>query len=254
MLELLDESGVRATFFVIGRELDIQCAVAFFKKAVSMGHRLANHSMNHFEDFGTFDEDRKQNEILEAHFTIVKAFGVKPVGFRAPGYAYDPSILNTLTGLKYLYDSSTLPGPATLMMAVYMSIKGKSERKKSFAVMRNFFATRKVELLSKSNLWEVPVAVFPIIRMPVHTTFIYQFGTVYGNIGIKLLKRSPGHHVLLFHAIDTLDYPEVECFNQKVLPMRWPVKERKQLIRSILNMVSNQTVVTEEFLGYSVQA
>lgn len=248
MLELFERFQVHATFFVIGRELDEPAFVEFLRNAVAKGHRVANHSMQHSPRFWSLDPAAKRAEIEETHSRLTDRISAQALGFRAPGYAEDPVVYDVLEDLGYLYDGSTLPGPAALMMAAFFLLKGNQGEGKSFSAIRNLFASSNIKQASNSKIWRVPVAVIPLIRMPIHTTFIYQFGQTYGRLGLDMLNRTKGHHVYLFHAIDMLDYPDPSKFEGKVIPMRWPFEDRRQLIMSILKKIAPKTCLTEDLV------
>jgi peptidoglycan/xylan/chitin deacetylase (PgdA/CDA1 family) len=47
ILEILDRSGIRATFFVIGTKLENPSAIALMRKAHGAGHWIGNHTLTH---------------------------------------------------------------------------------------------------------------------------------------------------------------------------------------------------------------
>jgi peptidoglycan/xylan/chitin deacetylase (PgdA/CDA1 family) len=57
VLDLLAERGIRATFFVVGRELERPGARALAERAVAEGHWIGNHSLTHRTPLGD-DPDR----------------------------------------------------------------------------------------------------------------------------------------------------------------------------------------------------
>jgi peptidoglycan/xylan/chitin deacetylase (PgdA/CDA1 family) len=85
--ELFARHGVRATFFVVGADLDDdgegRAALAALARA---GHELASHTHTHPYDFIRLGAARIADEIDRAHATIADCAGTPPVGFRAPGY------------------------------------------------------------------------------------------------------------------------------------------------------------------------
>lgn len=246
-LELCQDAGVKASFFMIGQELLREDCRSFCRKAVESGNAIANHSFTHRIDFGGLGDDELRQEIVEANLLIQREAGFSPKGFRAPGYCHMPAIAATLSELNYLYDSSVLPGPAALMMQTFFWLKGQA-KDKSFDAWRNFFASRRLQALEKTGLMSVPIAVMPFLRMPIHTTFVYQFGVTYLKLALEALSRSPGHHVLLFHAIDLLDHPQPERFSGQVLPLRHSFSTRCDIVEYILRRVSSRVVLTENFL------
>lgn len=127
VLDLLDEADVKCTCFVLGwiaeRYPELVKAIA------ERGHELAAHGHRHLLIYES-SRDAFERDLVESLDAIEAAAGVRPVGFRAPGF----SILNdTLWALDVmaerglLYDASLftaarghggiqmdLPGPSLL--------------------------------------------------------------------------------------------------------------------------------------------
>lgn len=83
ILDILDQYGVKATFFVVGKEGD--SSKAAMNRIVSEGHTLAMHSYSHkydelYESLETFDEDFNQLFNL-----IYETTGQEPKYYRFPG-------------------------------------------------------------------------------------------------------------------------------------------------------------------------
>ena len=109
LLELLDEAGVRATFFVVGWQAERTPEVV--REVARRGHEIACHAYSHqFVYRQTLDvfreEVRRGRGILEA---IV---GEPVVGFRAPFFSITAEslwALDVLVEEGFLYDSSIFP-------------------------------------------------------------------------------------------------------------------------------------------------
>ncbi len=108
---LLDDLSIPATFFVIGRDATVANG-ATLRALHEAGHELANHSLNHCYDLTRRDPDTMRREVIEASDRIERAVGVRPVGFRAPGYTVNDTLLDVLEDLGVGYDSSVFPCPA----------------------------------------------------------------------------------------------------------------------------------------------
>lgn len=108
---LFDELEVRATFFAIGRDLrrpDNQRAVARLHKA---GHEVGNHSLDHCYDLVRLPREEQVKQVSGGADAIEQASGRRPVGFRAPGYNIDDTLMSVLGQEQVLYDSSVFPCP-----------------------------------------------------------------------------------------------------------------------------------------------
>ena len=103
---LFAREGVPATFFAIGRDLDREENRARVRALAESGHEIANHSWRHFYDLTKRTRGEILEEIAKGGEAIVRATGVAPVGFRAPGYTITDDVFEVLEELDYAYDSS----------------------------------------------------------------------------------------------------------------------------------------------------
>jgi peptidoglycan-N-acetylglucosamine deacetylase len=89
---LLDQYGVKATFFVMPSSVEKK--LVGWKKAVSSGHEIGNHSQNHpcsgnFEwsranALENYSVEQMRKELVESNKKIEKLLGVKPTVFAYP--------------------------------------------------------------------------------------------------------------------------------------------------------------------------
>jgi len=82
--ELFAAAGVRATFFVIGREAAI--APGALKAAAAAGHEIGSHSYAHDYALSRRTREEIAQDLGLAERAIEDACGQRPRGFRAPGY------------------------------------------------------------------------------------------------------------------------------------------------------------------------
>ncbi|MET7365457.1 polysaccharide deacetylase family protein [Streptomyces sp. NPDC005566] len=89
VLQLLEESGVKATFCMVGTQA--QAHPDLVKAVVAGGHRLCNHTVSHDTTMDKKSEAYQSQQILDAERMITKASGgVRPQYYRAPGGAFTP--------------------------------------------------------------------------------------------------------------------------------------------------------------------
>ncbi len=112
LVRLFEEEGLRATFFVIGRDVAAPGNAERLRGLVHAGHELGNHTFHHRYDFSRRDASDIEADIAEAHAVITEATGFAPHGFRAPGYTLSDVVVEKLVKLGYRYDSSVFPCPA----------------------------------------------------------------------------------------------------------------------------------------------
>lgn len=109
MLDLLDETGTKATFFILG--MLAQYRPGLVKEIAARGHEIAIHGQNHTAMFSlTRDEACKD---LEESYKIVSDITGQPVyGYRAPFFSINESnlyVLEILAEMGMVYDSSIFP-------------------------------------------------------------------------------------------------------------------------------------------------
>jgi len=63
VLDVLGERGLRASFFVVGSQLERPGARALAERAVAEGHLVGNHSRTHTVQLGVLDDERIADEI-----------------------------------------------------------------------------------------------------------------------------------------------------------------------------------------------
>ncbi len=84
VLDVLDERGVPATFFAVGRRLDTPDGRAIGSEVVRRGHTLGGHTWSHAVPFGLGDDEVVSRELLDTA-AVVGAVGGDPLLFRPYG-------------------------------------------------------------------------------------------------------------------------------------------------------------------------
>lgn len=82
VLDLLEQRGARATFFCLGRLVDLHPELT--REIARRGHQVENHSHRHSHTFGFLGPGRLRGEIARAQDSIEAATGRRPTLFRAP--------------------------------------------------------------------------------------------------------------------------------------------------------------------------
>lgn len=105
LLALLDELGLRGTFFIEGwNGLHHPERV---QELAARGHEVGLHGWVH-EKFGALDKARAE-QLLYDGTAALERLGLRPKGFRAPGGLRGKHTVPVLQALGYRYDSSTDP-------------------------------------------------------------------------------------------------------------------------------------------------
>lgn len=109
ILDMLDESGVKATFFTLGWVA--QRHGPLLREIASRGHELASHGWDHQRVF-TMDRESFGADIARARKEIEDASGAQVTGYRAPSFSIDrrtPWAYMELAEQGYAYSSSVAP-------------------------------------------------------------------------------------------------------------------------------------------------
>lgn len=250
-LKLFAEIGARATFFVVGRDLerDIQGAghgAAFLSLAAQSGHELGNHSYSHAYDLVDWPAGQVYQDLRRCD-ALLRRIGAAPKGFRAPGYCHDELLLQQVGALGYRYDSSTLPSPAyyAAKLAAIGLIRLRGRRSQSRARgVASFLGPTRAHYLPKVGLWEVPIGVSPTLRLPMVGTFVLRGGPLY-----REALRMPSLHLEL-HALDLAD-PAHDPIDARLLArqpeLRSPLADRLERLRALITERGGATSIASVF-------
>lgn len=105
ILELLEETGLKATFFVPGWTAERHTSQV--EAIVAGGHEVGHHGYLH--EWPDPDEPALEEEYLDKGLeALQKTVGVRPVGYRAPAGEISDNMLRLLTEKGFLYDSSLM--------------------------------------------------------------------------------------------------------------------------------------------------
>lgn len=132
LLAWLRDENIRATLFVVARDLERPRVREQLISARDEGHEIASHSRSHWYDLTRRPTADRERDIVEATVAIAECIGTRPVGFRAPGYTITDATLRILERDGYLYDSSVFPCPlyygAKASAMTLLSAMGRTSR------------------------------------------------------------------------------------------------------------------------------
>ena len=239
-LALFDELGVRATFFVVGRDLQRDLAAggrgaALLRQALAAGHELGNHSFAHAYDLVRWAPEAVYAD-LRACDVLLRGLGARPLGFRAPGYTHDAMLLQQVAALGYRYDSSLLPSPiyyaAKLAMIGWMAVRGVPSQSQARG-WQSFLGPTRPHYMASCGLWEVPVSVSPVLRLPMVGTFVL------GKRSVLLRREAEACRSLHLelHGIDLADADADgydPALRRRQPELREPLAQRLARLRGLL--------------------
>jgi len=213
VLDILDASGVTATFFTVGtvaREYP-----GLIGRIANDGHEVASHGDTH-TPLSDLDREAFEADLERSSDAIERATGVRPKGFRAPNFSLEPATAWAAEILKnagFAYDASIFP-----VRTPMYGVGGAPVRPYRFRP-EHPFTSHDGELSTDACLVEFPAAVFhPWFRLPVA-------GGFYGRVlprqlleaGVRTLNRQGIPATLYFHPWE---------FNPDIAPTGLPWHKR----------------------------
>ncbi len=127
ILDILAEYGVKATFFIVGKNCEKYPELV--KREIDDGHEVGNHTYSH-PDIGTLDESGLVHEVLAAEETLQGLREYKPKLFRPPAGKYNAAIDRIIAKLNYTavlwnVDTQDWKAPATekITARVFKNVK-----------------------------------------------------------------------------------------------------------------------------------
>lgn len=243
---------IKATFFVVARDLLDPEKQDLIRSLVEAGHEIGNHTMNHPTSLSAMDAVAQEREIVEAEELMVERLGVAPVGFRAPNFDIDERVMTMLNNRNYVYDSSVLPMPYGPLLRWCKQRISSTRRVRSHYLGRTAYglAPLRPYLPAKFSIWrrgvnrmvEVPVTTMPFTRLPFHFSFnlamrVWGGGNLLFRMGYACTNRLQIPLNYVFHACELADVP-----TDRRLEKHWglflPVEERIAVMDSLLAAVT----------------
>lgn len=221
ILDVLDRCGQQITFFVVGQDATIESNRAALKSIANAGHEIANHSFMHEPWLHLYDRERLHQEIGDAEKMITAVTGQTTRGFRGPGFSTSPLVREVLADRGYDYDASIFPsalGPVARLFFFLnskLSAEEKAQRKGLYGKFSDAFGSLN-PFAWDNGLIELPVTTMPLLRLPVHTTYLMflaqkseALAKFYWNSAVTLCRLRRVAPSLLLHPTDFLDVTDV---------------------------------------------
>lgn len=226
VLAFLKARDLRITFFVVGRDAADPRHREVMRAIADAGHEIGNHSFHHEPWLHLYSDERIEEELALAEDAIAGATGVRPEGFRGPGYSFSPALLAILARRGYRYDCSTFPtflGPLArrYYFATTRGLSAEEKRQRSllFGKFSEGFRPLKPYLWHTSGgaLLEIPVSTMPIVRVPFHLSYLLYlsgFSTslarAYFRVALALCRATGTTPSFLLHPLDFLGRDDTE--------------------------------------------
>ncbi len=262
MLDIFEEYNIRATFFIIGE--DAKKYPEIIKKIHAQKHEIANHTNNHFQHFLRLSKEEKRKEIKDCNKILEDIIGEKIIGFRAPGWNIDSTLIEILNDEKFIYDSSVFPSKITPLINIYNVITNRG--KMPLTLGENYkigFASKKPYKPNKEKFWknddyqkliEFPITVVPFFNLPFLGSSLFKFGKPLYNFSKKFIDNF--YDIVLFelHAIEMVDYKEVNDNRLSVKPgFNLPIEKKIDLYHHFIKSFKDYNFKTLKEIAFTIQ-
>jgi len=230
ILDVLASRGIRITVFVVGQDAALVRNRDALAAIAAAGHEIGNHSMRHEPWLHLYSQEELECELAESERSIEAATGQRPAGFRGPGFSLSRAVLLLLARRGYRYDASTLPsflGPIARAYYLATARPDAAQRER----VSQLFGTWAEGLrplspyrwdVGESALVEMPVTTFPVIRAPIHLSYVMYLAGIspalakaYFGAALWACRLRGVEPSILLHPLDFLggeDVPSLQFF------------------------------------------
>lgn len=223
VLGALARVGQRITFFVVGADAEREENQGALASIVRAGHDVGNHSHRHESWMHRYAPSEIREELWRSEEAILGATGVRPRGFRAPGFAASKDLTLVLAERGYRYDASPLPtwiGPlarAYYFRHIKLDAESRAQRATLFGAWHDGLLPNRPHVRRDVPLLELPVTVAPIVRTPFHVSYLLYIATyspaaalAYFRGALTLCAWTKTMPSLLLHPLDFLGAGEAK--------------------------------------------
>ena len=252
LLELFDRYQLKSTLFVVGSDAKAgSLSRARLQEAAQAGHELGNHSFSHPYDLARQPRSLIEREIADCHAVLrsLHPQGRPPLGFRAPGYELSPDLWDVVEAQGYRYDTSLMPCPpyylAKLLAMGVIALRGQQSASVISKPQSQLGPTQPYRpdpqqpwRRGQAGMVELPVAVTPLLRLPVIGTFLLLSPHL-RSLLLSGMERQPFFNLEL-HGIDLIDAETdgiPEALRQRQPDLRVPLAQKMAALSETLAFV-----------------
>lgn len=227
---------VPLTLFAVGADLERPESAAQLRALSDRGHAVENHSLGHRYDLVRLGPDEIEAQIEGGIDAVARAVGVRPTGFRAPGYTVSDAVFDALDAVGVAFDSSVFPCPAYYgaKAAVMTAMRVAGRRSASvldtprvlLAPTRPYRPGKPWWKRGARRFVELPIQVTPLARLPVIGTSL----GLAGPAGTRFVARACAGEPLVnleLHGLDFLGAEDgLDALAQHQPELRRPLSRR----------------------------
>lgn len=219
LLPVLDELGLQITVFVVGRDAARPEGGEAIRALADAGHEIASHSALHRGELAALPATEVEADLREAADALEAVVGRRPRGFRCPSFGSSRALVRCLVEGGYSYDASVLPTSLAPLLRLYYRARMRTAEADGPA--QELFGPPSNAALPLSpfrwatdspGLLELPVSTMPLLRTPVHMSYLQALGGAsrplaegYLTAALRLLRARHVPPSFLLHPPDLLD-------------------------------------------------
>jgi peptidoglycan-N-acetylglucosamine deacetylase len=254
ILDYLAHRKLYITFFIIGQDADLTKNHSALRQIADAGHEIASHSFRHDPWLHLYSDAELTEEMERTETALQRVLGVKPRGFRGPGFSLSPGLLSVLARRGYEFDASVLPNVLNPLARSYFFARSnltkaeKERRKALFGTYRDAFRPLKPFRwqMPERELLEIPVTTMPFLRIPIHLSYVIFLGLVSPYVArtgfrlfLTLADWTDTRPSILLHPLDFLgpgEVPEVMFFPA----MRMPAERKMAIVDGVFDTLQQR--------------
>jgi len=244
ILEFFEERDIKITFYIVGKDAELEQNHKAIASLSAAGHEIGNHSFFHEPWLHLYSEEEFNEDLEKSEAAIRAVTGVQTTSFRGPGYSLTEMTLRVLKKRGYDFDATAFPNilnplsRAYLFATTNLSKEEKQQRKALFGSFSDAFRPVKPYQwdLGDETLLELPVTTMPLFKTPIHFSYLTYLGMFSTGLAraylatvIGMCKFSRTQPSLLLHPLDFMgaeDDKDLATFPG----MRLPVSKKLELM------------------------
>lgn len=262
ILDFLAARKLTISFFIVGQDAALEKNRAALRSIAAAGHEIGNHSFRHEPWLHLYNAAELDQELRQAEDAIEAATGVRPRGFRGPGFSLSGPTLETLQRRGYDYDATVFPNLLNPLARAYLfstsklTAEEKEQRSALFGTWKD--ALRPVRpfhwSLPGGRLLEIPVTTLPGLKVPMHLSYLIYLAkfsrpvaNAYFRFALAACRLTGTQPSILLHPLDFMggeDCPPLAFF-----PGMDIARERKlEIVSDLLEILAakHETVTMGE--------
>tara|TARA_B100001758_G_C18240287_1_gene520138 strand:- start:133 stop:867 length:735 start_codon:yes stop_codon:yes gene_type:complete len=229
--------------------LDDAVPRTIIQEITARGHEVGNHTLDHNYRLTRLSDAEIYHQVAESRVRLESAAGQPVVGFRAPGYHLNGTVLRAAQASGHIYDSSVFPcAPYYLAKAGIMGmmqLRGRAS-KSLLGTPQALLAPRKpyqadyfkpYQRDEGQGFSEFPISVMG--GVPLIGTAFTAMGASLSKLVVRTALRAHQHLTIEFHAADLLSIVEDELDPalsvQPDLSVSW--LRKREIYAKTLNLV-----------------